>query len=170
MTVSGDTDIGHPWLRLWLSASSHNLNQCWLEVIGNPCSAISQISHLSGDNELIVTHPFERRWTGSYWFNVCLSFRLWTESCPLCICHDICQIHFYFTPWPSNTEQWLKPSLYVGRLKSIVLETYKCFKTRNPDFLKDMFCPSATPNHTRGGLKLVQLKVNTTGCGLNSFS
>ena len=39
---------------------------------------------------------------GVYWFHlvhlsVCPLVRLWTESCPLCIFHNTCWIHFIFT-------------------------------------------------------------------------
>ena len=43
---------------------------------------------------------------GVYWFHVVRpsvrlsvrpSVRLWTESCPLCIFHNTCRIHFIFT-------------------------------------------------------------------------
>ena len=75
----------------------------------------------------------------------------------------------YESPYVTLLKNVSRPSLYAGRLKSIVLETYKCVKTHNPAYLNDLFCPSPAPYETRGGLKLVQPKVKTTGFGLNTF-
>ena len=75
----------------------------------------------------------------------------------------------YESPYVTLLKNVSRPTLYAGRLKSIVLETYKCVKTHNPAYLNDLFCPSPAPYETHGGLKLVQPKVKTTGFGLNTF-
>ena len=51
----------------------------------------------------------------------------------------------YESPYMTLLKNVSRPSLYAGRLKSIVLETYKCVKTHNPAYLNDLFCPSPTP-------------------------
>ena len=63
-----------------------------------------------------------------------------------------------------------KQTLYVSRLKSIALETMKCVKKFNPTYMNELFMFSEAPYKTRGGVKLIQPKVNTTGFGINSFS
>ena len=41
--------------------------------------------------------PFNKVERGVYWFHVIRpSVRLWTKSCPLCIFHNTCRIHFIF--------------------------------------------------------------------------
>ena len=75
----------------------------------------------------------------------------------------------YEAPYTTLLKNVSRPSLYAGRLKFIALESYKCVKTHNPAYLNDLFCPSPAPCETRGGLKLVQLKIETTGFGLNTF-
>ena len=61
----------------------------------------------------------------------------------------------YESPCTTILKNVSRPPLYAGRLKSIVLETYKCVKTHNPAYFNDLFCPSPAPYETRGGLKLV---------------
>ena len=75
----------------------------------------------------------------------------------------------YELPYTTILKNVSMPSLYAGRLKPIVLETYKCVKTHNPVYLYDLFCPSPGPYETRGGLKLVQPKVKSTGFEPNTF-
>ena len=62
-----------------------------------------------------------------------------------------------------------RPTLYVCRLKSIALETFKCVKGFNPEYMNSLFSLSNAPYETRGGRNLVQPKVTTTSYGLDSF-
>ena len=63
-----------------------------------------------------------------------------------------------------------KPTLYVSRLKDITVEAYKCKANENPDDVNVMLNPLIKPYNLRGGPHAEQPKVNTTSCGLNSFT
>ena len=63
-----------------------------------------------------------------------------------------------------------KPTLYVSRLKSIAIEAYKCYVSENPEYTNVMLDPLNKPYDLRGGSRAEQPKVNTTSCGLNTFT
>ena len=63
-----------------------------------------------------------------------------------------------------------KPTLYVSRLKSIAIEAYKCYVNENPEYINVMLDPLNKPYDLRGGSRAEQPKVNTTSCGLNTFT
>ena len=63
-----------------------------------------------------------------------------------------------------------KPTLYVSRLKAIAIEAYKCKENENPDYINVMLNPQIKPYDLRGGTRAEQPKVNTTSCGLYSFT
>ena len=63
-----------------------------------------------------------------------------------------------------------KPTLYVSRLKSIAIEAYKCYVNENPEYINVMLDPLVKPYDLRGGSRAEQPKVNTTSCGLNTFT
>ena len=52
---------------------------------------------------------------------------------------------------------------------SIGLEVFKCLHKCSPTYITDMFSISASPYDTRGGIKLIQPRVNSTRNGLKSF-
>ena len=59
--------------------------------------------------------------------------------------------------------------MYVSRMKSFGLEVFKCLHKCSPTYITDMFSISASPYDTRGGIKLIQPRVNSTRNGLKSF-
>ena len=61
------------------------------------------------------------------------------------------------------------PSLHEGRLKSMIIESFKCIKDISPSFLQEYFIPSTHSYNTRGGIKMIQPKVSSTSM-LKSFS
>ena len=63
-----------------------------------------------------------------------------------------------------------KPTLYVSRQKSIAIEAYKCYDNENPEYINVMLDPLNKPYDLRGGSRAEQPKVNTTSCGLNTFT
>ena len=63
-----------------------------------------------------------------------------------------------------------KPTLYVSRLKAITIEAYKCKANKNPDYINVMLNPLIKPYNLRVGPRAEQPKVNTTSCGLHSFT
>ena len=63
-----------------------------------------------------------------------------------------------------------KPTLYVSRLKAIAIEAYNCKANENPDYINVMLNPLIKPYNLRGGPRAEQPKVNTTSCGLHSFT
>ena len=63
-----------------------------------------------------------------------------------------------------------KPTLYVSRLKAIAIEAYKCKENENPDYINVMLNPLIKPYNLRGGPRAEQPEVNTTSCGLHSFT
>ena len=63
-----------------------------------------------------------------------------------------------------------KSTLYVSRLKAIAIEAYKCKENENPDYINVMLNPQIKPYDLRGGPRAEQPKVNTTSCGLYSFT
>ena len=63
-----------------------------------------------------------------------------------------------------------KPTPYVSRLKTIAIEAYKYKANENPDYINVMLNPLIKSHDLRGGPHAKQPKVNTTSCGLNSFT
>ena len=61
-------------------------------------------------------------------------------------------------------------SLYVSRIKSIVIESYKCIKNTNPSFLHDLIIKKNTGYDLRDQNIAILPKVTTTTYGLNSFN
>ena len=86
------------------------LNSLMLEHRGglmqpiNPLKTVSKVGDLSSMiamTALYYTPLFNEVDRGVYWYHlvrlsVCLSVRLWTESCPLCIFNNTHRIHFIF--------------------------------------------------------------------------
>ena len=60
-------------------------------------------------------------------------------------------------------------SLYVSRIKSILIETFKSINKINPRFLHDVFKINETGYESRDPQRLILPKINTTIYGLNSF-
>jgi len=60
-------------------------------------------------------------------------------------------------------------SLLLSRLRSILLEVFKCTKGTNPDFMKEFFIENVHPYFTRSGPLLIQPKARTIKHGINSF-
>ena len=54
-------------------------------------------------------------------------------------------------------------------VNSIGLEVFKCLHKCSPTYITDMFSISPSPYGTRGGIKLIQPRVNSTRNGLNIF-
>ena len=76
----------------------------------------------------------------------------------------------YLSPYNIILEKVKRPTLYVlSRMKSIGLEVFKCLHKCSPTYITDMFSISASPYDTRGGIKLIQPRVNSTPNGLKSF-
>ena len=63
-----------------------------------------------------------------------------------------------------------KPTLYVSRLKSIAIEAYKCYVNEGPEYINALLDPLNKPYDLRDGSRAEQPKVNTTSCGLNTFT
>ena len=63
-----------------------------------------------------------------------------------------------------------KPTLCVSRLKAIAIKAYKCKANENHDYLNVMLNRLIKPYNLRGGPRAEQPKVNTTSCGLHSFT
>ena len=59
--------------------------------------------------------------------------------------------------------------LYISRLRSIAIETYKCVNKLGPPFLHDHFVRKNSSYSLHGNQRLDQPKVDTTTYGLNSF-
>ena len=76
----------------------------------------------------------------------------------------------YSSSYRKLLEKVSKPTLYVSRLKAIAIEAYKCKANENPDYINVMLNPLIKPYNLRGGPRAEQPKVNTTSCGLNSFT
>ena len=62
-----------------------------------------------------------------------------------------------------------RPSLYVSRIKDILLDVYKTTNGTNPSFLCDLFTSSDIPYDVRDPYILVQPKVRTEKYGKHSF-
>ena len=60
-------------------------------------------------------------------------------------------------------------SLYVSRIKSIVIESYKCLKKTNPEFLHDFMKINNTGYNLRDPLKIQLPKTTTINHGKNTF-
>ena len=60
-------------------------------------------------------------------------------------------------------------SLYISRIKSILIETFKSINKLNPKFLHEVFKINKSGYQSRDPLRIVLPKVNTTTYGLNSF-
>ena len=75
----------------------------------------------------------------------------------------------YLSPYHILLEKVKRPTMYVSRMKSIGLEVFKCLHKCSPTYITDMFSISASPYDTRGGIKLIQPRVNSTRNGLKSF-
>ena len=73
----------------------------------------------------------------------------------------------YSSSYPDLLDKASKPTLYVSRLKAIA---YKSKENGNPDYINVMLNPQIKPYDLRGGPRAEQLKVNTTSCGLYSFT
>ena len=76
----------------------------------------------------------------------------------------------YSSSYRNLLDKVSKPTLYVSRLKAIAIEAYKCKANENPDYINVMLNPLIKPYNLRGGPHAEQPKVNTTSCGLNSFT
>ena len=76
----------------------------------------------------------------------------------------------YSSSYRNLLDKVSKPTLYVSRLKAIAIEAYKCKANENPDYINVMLNPLIKPYNLRGGPRAEQPKVNTTSCGLNSFT
>ena len=61
-------------------------------------------------------------------------------------------------------------SLYVSRLKNILIETFKTINKINPQFLHDLFEINDTEYALRDPLPLLPPKFHTATYGRNSFS
>ena len=75
----------------------------------------------------------------------------------------------YLSPYHILLEKVKRPTMYVSRMKSIGLEVFKCLHKCSPTYITDMFNISASPYDTRGGIKLIQPRVNSTRNGLKNF-
>ena len=75
----------------------------------------------------------------------------------------------YLSPYHILLEKVKRPTMYVSRMKSIGLEVSKCLHKCSPTYITDMFSISASPYDTRGGIKLIQPRVNSTRNVLYSF-
>ena len=75
----------------------------------------------------------------------------------------------YLSPYHILLEKVKRPTMYVSWIKSIGLEVFKCLHKCSPTYITDMFSISASPYGTRGGIKLIQPRVNSTPNGLKSF-
>ena len=62
-----------------------------------------------------------------------------------------------------------RPLLYVARLRSLALETYKSIHKQNPPFLHDLFLIKESNYNLRHENQAIQPKVRTEKYGLNSF-
>ena len=76
----------------------------------------------------------------------------------------------YTSSYSDLLTKMARPTLYVTRLKAIATEAYKSYANENPAYINAMLNPSITPYNLRGGSRAEQPKVNTTSCGLNTFS
>ena len=76
----------------------------------------------------------------------------------------------YSSSYHNLLDKVSKPTLYVSRLKAIAIEAYRCKANENPDHINVMLNPLIKPYNLRGGPHAEQPRVNTTSCGLNSFT
>ena len=76
----------------------------------------------------------------------------------------------YSSSYRKLLDKVFKPFLYVSRLKAIAIEAYECKANENPDYINVMLNPLIKPYNLGGGPRAEQPKVNTTSCGLNSFT
>ena len=79
-------------------------------------------------------------------------------------------LNYYSSSYRNLLDRVSKPTLYVSRLKAIAIEAYKCKANENPDYINVMLNPLIKPYNLRGGPRAEQPKVNTTSCGLHSFT
>ena len=75
----------------------------------------------------------------------------------------------YTSSYKDLLQQANVSSLYVSRIKTIAIETFKCINKLNPAFLHDFFSISNSGYDLRDGQKIQPPKVRTTMYGLNSF-
>ena len=61
------------------------------------------------------------------------------------------------------------PTLYVSRIKSIAIETFKCIHKLNPKFLHSLLTIHDTGYGLRDEMKIQPPRVRSTTYGLNSF-
>ena len=76
----------------------------------------------------------------------------------------------YTSSYSDLLTKMARPTLYVIRLKAIATEAYKSYANENPAYINAMLNPSIAPFNLRGGSRAEQPTVNTTSCGLNTFS
>ena len=76
----------------------------------------------------------------------------------------------YSSSYRNLLDRVSKPTLYVSRLKAIAIEAYKCKANENADYINVIVNPVIKPYNLRGGPRAKQPKVNTTSCGLHSFT
>ena len=83
-------------------------------------------------------------------------------------------IRIVFNDYQSSYKELLSrakiSSLYVSRIKSIVIESFKCIKKLNPEFLHDFMKINDTGYELRDPRKIQLPKTSTTTRGLNSFT
>ena len=59
--------------------------------------------------------------------------------------------------------------MFISRLRTIVIETYKSINKLNPAFLHDLFVKKCTGHDLRGAISLNQPKYDTVKYGFNSI-
>ena len=83
------------WLRIWIL----NRKLCATVPGWSLCYFYSRINSLCPCDDIIIP-PLQQSWKGGILVSrrpsVCLSIRLWTESCLLCNFTNTCWIHFIF--------------------------------------------------------------------------
>ena len=86
--IVGNDNLFHGWLQL--STNTFNHKPCENGREDWRCECNSNVHY-------VIIPPLQRRsWKKGILVSPCPSVRLWTESCPLCIFHNISRIHFIF--------------------------------------------------------------------------
>ena len=75
----------------------------------------------------------------------------------------------YTSSYKDLLENARVPSLYVSRVQTIAIETYKSIHKINPKFLHDVITIKEMKYELRDDFKSIPPKVNSTTYGLNSF-
>ena len=89
--------------------------------------------HLFGDKVMIMNKiliflypPLQQSWKGGILVSCCLSVRLWTKPCPLCIFHNACRIHFIFAHLMKQLQK-VSHVRVIARFQNSLYQPWPCW-------------------------------------------